>query len=335
MNIRLSRPRAVFPAIFLFVIAFSAAVQASSIEGYVYDNFRNPLQDVDVELRDNDGRMRLRTRTDGIGRYAFRDLVDGRYYIKVWAFRFNLQDQEEQIVIQTLSILGSNLDTVFQKDFFLQPKSGGLSDTTTGVVFAQDVPKEAQDYYKEGIKLIGDDKRDEGFIMLIKAVETFPTYYEALNKLGLHLLYRKRYLEAASMFVRAAEVNPKSSNSFYYTGLAFSKLDKEYYEAAIIAFGKAEEFAPNAHQIPLELGRLHKKLGNFAEAELKLIRAKKIAPDSLPEAHLLLSQLYANDLKRYGKAADELEKYLKVTKNKDEKLKAKVAELRKKAQKQT
>lgn len=317
--------------LFSFLFLFAVSAQGSSIEGYVFDYNTNPLQDIDVELRDNDGRTRLRTRTDGIGRYRFTNLVDGRYYVKVFAFRYNLEDQEVQVVIQTLSILGGNVDQTFTQDFYLQPKRGQLAHTTTGVVFAQEVPKKAREYYDEGVKLIGDEKRDEGLNQLIKAVETFPTYYEALNKLGLHLLYRKRNMEAASMFIRAVEVNPKSSNSFYYMGLAFSRLDKEFYNAAIIAFGKAADLAPNAHQIPLELGKLHKKLGNFVEAEQHLVRAKKLSPDSLPEAHLLLSQLYANDLKQFDKAADELEKYLKAVRSKDEALKAKVVELRAKA----
>jgi hypothetical protein len=66
--------------------------------------------------------------------------------------------------------------------------------------------------------------------------------------------------------------------------------------------------------------------------------AKKYSPSKVPEIQKELAQLYANDLKKYKEAADELEQYLKASKlnNADEsKTRQLIADLRVKAQKQS
>lgn len=320
----------------MFVLAFSFAfsIHAASIEGIVYDQNNVPLREIDMELRNENGVTRGRTKTDGTGRYRFSGLADGRYYVKAFAFRYNLIDDEKMVKIDTLSILGGIGADVIQQDFYLKFKKGGLSDTTTGVVFAQEVPNEAERHFEAAVKSIRDDKRGEGIASLIKAVDAFPTYYNALSVLGVQLILTERYMDAASVFVRAVEVNPKSSRAFYYMGVAFSNLGEKFYKAALVAQGKAKVLAPSAHQIPLEIGKLHRKMKNFTEAEANLLQAKKLSEKRNPEIHKELAQLYANDLKQYGKAADELELYLKATKQKDENTKQQIANLRAKAKNQ-
>lgn len=320
---------------FIFLCAFAYSASASTIEGFVFDESRNPLTEVDVELRNENGVTRAKTRTNGIGRYQFAGLVDGRYFVKVFAFQYNLVDDEKEVRVETFTIRGESGNETFEVDFELKRKAGGLGDTTTGVVFGQEVPDEAAQLYKDSIKLFEKDRRDEGFKKLVEAVQMYPKCSEALMKLGMHLLFQKRSMDSASMFVRAVEVNPKSSKGFYYMGIAFSNLGKDYNKAALLAHQKAQVLAPNAFQIPLEIGKLQKALGNFDEAETSLLRAKKLSLQKNPEIHLLLAQLYADELKQYDKAADELDTYIKVSNSKDTKLRAKVADLRAKARKQT
>lgn len=52
----------------------------------------------------------------------------------------------------------------------------------------------------------------------------------------------------------------------------------------------------------------------FEDAETHLLKAKELSKVAVPEIHKELAQLYANDLKKYKEAADELELYLKATK---------------------
>ncbi len=317
-------------AIFVFLVGVGSA-SASSIQGFVFDQNRNALSEVDVELLNENRQFRQRDRTNGVGRYNFTDLADGRYYVKVQPFRYNLLDETKEVQIITFNVRGEGIgNTVEQVDFFLAPKKGGLGDTETGVIFAQEVPKEALELYKAARKALGDGDKQAYVSGLVDAFKAFPQYYVVLNELGKQLLVQKRYLEAASMFIRAVEINPKSSNSFYWMGVAFSQVGKDYYKSAMVAFGKAEVLAPAAYQIPFEMGKIEKNLGNFTAAEERLKKAKKLA-DNKADVSLLLAQLYSDDMKDYAKAADELETYLKESKSKDEALKAKVIELRTKA----
>lgn len=316
----------------IFATLSTAAHAASTITGTVFDDQRNPVVSVDVELLNENYALRGKTRTDGSGRYQFSNLADGRYYIRVLPFRFNLNDQTQEVLVDTFSILGNGVS--FQiKDFFLTRKSGtsGPRPATTGVVFAQEVPLEAELLYKEGVDAFAGDDVEKGVKRMSAAIEKFPTYFAALHDFGFELMKRGEYMEAAKLFIRAAEVNPKSYQSFYYMGISFHKLGKDYNKAALVALNKAELIAPGSYQIMLEMGKIERAEGQFKEAEQHLLKAKELADRPVPEIHIELAQLYGNDLKKYGKAADELELYLKASNKKDDKTKRQIEDLRRKA----
>ncbi len=50
-----------------------------------------------------------------------------------------------------------------------------------GVVLAQEVPKNAEALYQEGIRFLTDGKEKEGFEKLKESLELFPAYYLALK----------------------------------------------------------------------------------------------------------------------------------------------------------
>ncbi len=81
--------------ILLFVTAvffLSQKTFASTIAGIVYDNKRNPLTEVDVELLDDYYRLVNRTKTNASGRYEFGGLGDGRFTVRVLPFRYDFAD---------------------------------------------------------------------------------------------------------------------------------------------------------------------------------------------------------------------------------------------------
>lgn len=316
-------------SILLGLILLQSAA-AATIGGFVYDDRKNPVQRVDVELLNENYALRGRTKTDAVGRYVFDGVSDGRYYIRVLPFRFNLRDQTQEVKVDTLSLLGSG-NGVFELDFYLQRKKGMLGDTTTGVVFVQDVPKEAEKFYEEAQDDLENGRTEEGFKKLVEAIKIFPNYYAAAQTLGIELLKNQQYMEAMNLFVRAAEANPKSSKAFYYMAVALKSMGQKYNRSALLALDKAIALAPASWEVVLLAGKLERQEGNFLEAEKHLLRAKKLADVRIPEIHKELAQLYANDLKQYGKAADELEDYLKASGQDDSDIKDKIEDLRRKA----
>src|SRR5207237_123086 len=92
--------------VFFCVFISVRSSSASSITGTIYDNHNNALADVDVELMGNVGAFRNHIRTDTTGRYEFTGLGDGYFTIRVLPFRYDFEEQSQQIYIQTISVAG-------------------------------------------------------------------------------------------------------------------------------------------------------------------------------------------------------------------------------------
>lgn len=333
------KSRIIFGVFFLFTLfIFSqTAVAQSTISGTVYDKQRNSLSDIDIELLNDYYQMIDRTKTDASGRYQFNGLTNGRYSVRVYAFRYDLEDDTQQIEINTQNIRGGEGVGYFPMDFYLSPKKGGLAESELGVVFAQDIPPEAKKLYDKAIKDLSGKRTDEGLVGLSDAVQIFPEYYDALYRVGRELFIAKRYEEAIPFLLKAIEVNEKSASALYYLGYSLHSLDKKYNKAATTALLKANELAPASIQVLVVLAKVERSEGKFTEAEKHLLQAKKLEKTPLPEVHKELAQLYSEDMQKYSEAADELEIYMKASKleKADEtKLKKVIAGLREKAKAQ-
>ncbi len=309
------------------IFCFSSNIQASTISGIVYDNRKNPLPDVDVELLDDLYRQVDRTRTDPNGRYTF-SILDGNYNIRVLPFRYDLLDQTAYVEIKSISVLsqssisprGGQQGNVYEvRDFYLQAKKGSLADAELGVVFAQSVPKEAEKAYKQAEKDFSKKRTVEGIAGLKEAVKLFPDYYLALFQLGKILALKGEFGEAAPLLLKAAEVNPKSPETLFYLGLSLHKL--KYHKAAITALTNAHTIAPASVLVLLTLGSAERLEGKYEEAEKHLLRAKKLSTQDVPDIHWELAQLYGLNLKKYKEAVEELERYLKAGKYSEEQTK--------------
>lgn len=321
---------------FIFVLAFSAQISlASTIAGFVYGPKQVPLVDVDVELLNENYQLRGRARTDGSGRYEFGGLTDGVYTIRAMPFRYGFVDQQAKVEVRTMSVRGAGIGNSYvNQDFYLAPKKGGIAEYELGVIFAQDVPREAQAAYKNADKNLLNDRKQEGVEELFKAIKVFPEYYDALYRMGKELYSAGKYEDSWQFLLKATQVNPKSGVAYYYLGESFSKLGKDYNKAAITSLTHASTLIPNMPQVFYTLGKAERAAGKFKDAEQHLLQAKKLADRPIPEIQKELAQLYGNDLKKYKEAAEELELYLKASKlSKDEEkiIKEKIFDLKSKS----
>jgi tetratricopeptide (TPR) repeat protein len=304
------------------IIGFNVVCFAQSeISGIIYDKQRNPLPNLDVELLNDYYQTINRLRTDGSGRYQFGGLRNGRYSIKVYAFQYDLEDQTQEQEINTQNIRGGEGVGFFLLDFYLLPKKGGLAETENSVIFAQDIPAEAKKLYNQATIEFSKNKTDEGIITLNNAIKILPDYFLALQRIGKELYIKKRYEESAHFLFKAVQVNPRSANSFYYLGSSLHRLGKDYDNAALTSLKQAAVLAPLSVQVLWILGVVERSVGNFKDAEIHLLKAKKVSQKSVPEIHKELAQLYSDNLKKYGEAADELEFYIKASKLSEEEIK--------------
>ena len=328
------------PVALAAMVVLSAAgtvYAASTIQGTIYDKRRNPLVDVDVELLDQFNRLVQpggRTKTDGAGTYGFGGLSDGRYTVRVLPFRFDLEDQERLVTIESQNIRGGEGTVFITEDFFLSPRKGGLADAELGVIFAQEVPSEARRAFQRAEEDLAKGRRNEGFAGLNEALAKFPNYFDALHLAGKALFMLGRFEDAIPFLLRAAAVNDRSAYTLYYLGVSLSYMKRDYHKAANTALTQAMMLAPQSAQVAFSLGKVQRSLGQFSEAEANLLKAKRLTRTSVPEYHKELAQLYANDMKKFKEAADELEAYLKSSDAKGpeaEEVKKLISNLREKA----
>lgn len=310
---------AILLGLFLFVFsAFSVSAQNNSISGFIFGMERQPLAKVSVELQDDLNRMIARTETNGSGRYNFSRLAAGRYSIKVSPSGTDYQEQVKELEVTTSNMTGSGGSETFQLNFNLELKatSTALSTLKNGVIFAQEVPKEAEKFYREAVKTLDKNQSEEGLLQLKKSLEIFPDYYLALEKLAQTYIKLTDYKNAYDAAQKTVRVNDKSYEGWYIIGYTSYQFKK--YDEAVKAFTKSSEILPNSVNSLVFLGINLRQVGKYAEAEQSLIKAKKLTNAPIAEIHWHLALLYTNNLKKYKEAIAELELFLKAKPDFDE-----------------
>jgi len=317
------------------VTATATPQSGNSIGGTVLDSSRRPVPEIYVELLDEVERSVQRTKTDGTGRYTFRGLSSGTYYVRVQTFGTTLVSQTTRVTVFSVSVAAGTGRGHEEVSFMLKtideekPRSGPKSSPS--MVFSQEVPEPARTLYEEAIQVLTDAKgSDQGIEGLKKALEIFPTYYQALERLGAEYVKQQQYSQAIQPLRKAIEVNPKGSVSFHTLGVAQYNLKR--LNEAVDSLGRAVALAPNSANSQFWLGIVLFRSGKMAEAESPLTRAYQLAGKQIPDVHMYLAQIYSNT-KRYKEAADELELFLKDAPDArdPQNIKALIAQLRAKA----
>ena len=310
----------------------------NSISGQVLGYQNEPLYDIYVELLNDYSQTISRTRTNGAGRYAFYRMSAGRFNIRVMPYGTDYEEQTQSVEIinftrETQSgerrVSGSSNEQV---DFYLRLRRG-VTPGTTGAIFVQEIPEQAKKLYEKAISDLNDKKEKEGLAGLKAAIEAFPKYFSALEKLGLEYVRLKYYDAAQYLLSVAVDVNPRGHNSWY--GLAYSFYSLNKFAEGLTAVQKAVEIYPNSVETILLEGILLRQNKKFKESEKKLLKANELAKEKNPQVHWHLALLYGNDFKRYADAAKELKIFLKLQpESKDaEKIKQLIADFEAKAQK--
>lgn len=307
----LRRPILLFLCSFVCVSA-ATAQSRSTITGSVFDSERRPINQVPVELMNEFNSVIQRTRTSGSGRYIFTGVGSGRFTIRVLPLGTNLDEQTQEVEIFGISADGRRqLSDNVQADFYLRPKrtNNDLVETK-GVVFVQDIPIEARKLYETALGDLNSNRREKALTELQSAVSIFPSYYQALIRLGLIYTDLQKFENARQAFASAVSVNDRSFGGWY--GLSYVQFALNDPASAVTSAQKALEFDKSSVNALFVLGLSQRRVKNYDDAEKALLQAKKLDGGKTPDINWNLALLYAHNLKRYRDAANELENYLKI-----------------------
>jgi len=287
----------------------------NSISGMVFGESGTPLGETYVQLLDEMGLTITQTRTNGSGRYAFQGLPNGRFKIKVFPVGTDYMEQIQEVYLAPVSAIpGSGADNQ-QLDFYLRLREGVNAGPffVPGAIFAQEVPDEARKLYERGVSELRQKNEKDGFESLKRALDVFPDYFLALDRLGTEYAARGNtnpsYFEAARILLtKAIEINPKSYSSMF--GLGFTQYHQGRISEAVENMERAIGVYNKSTNGYLWLGIAQKRAGKLDKAEVSLKRANDLSKGKVADVHWQLAGLY-NDQKRYNEAAAELELFLK------------------------
>jgi tetratricopeptide (TPR) repeat protein len=282
----------------------------------ILDTSRRPLNRIRVELLNEVEAQIATTYTDPGGRYTFSNLSQGNFFVKV----VPSGDYAAQSIRVQLYYAGGTGAQNEQVDFVLksrtEPKTA-VSTASSEVLFVQEIPEEARKAYQRAINTLDRGADPEaGVAQLKEALTIFPTYYQALERLGAEYVKKEQYEPAIEILSRAITINPQGAISHY--GLGVTQLKLKQYPAAVDSLRRSLVLAPNSQNSPSGqyfLGLALVRTGKADEAETAFKRAYEQGAKRIPsDVHMHLAQIYSNN-KRYGQAADELELFLKETPN--------------------
>ena len=310
----------------------------NEISGTVFSELGRPVADIYIELVSDLGTSLTRIRTNASGRFTFVGLTNGTYRVRILPYGTEYKEQTQEVTLSNISTTSSDRQQI---EIYLRlnerAKSGPFA-IVTGVVFAQDVPREAQKLYDDGVRYLAEKKETEGLVNLKKAIEAFPTYYAALDRLGGEYAIRgntdRSYLEAAFVLLtKASEINPKGFSSVFGLGLVQYQLGLN--DGAIESLRRATTLYGKAADAYLWLGKALKRAATFDQAEAAFKRANELTNGKSADVHWQTAGLY-HDMKRYKEAADEFELFLKAQPNSNDanKIRELIRQLREKAAKE-
>ena len=307
MNIRTcSIVLAVIAGIFSLSFQVGAQIGVNSVEGFIYDDSRDPVYNAYVELYNEIGTLVDRQRSSNSGRFIFRGMPAGRYTITVKPYGTNLQEDTKDFEIVTTF----NRSDSIHLDFHLRMdrRFTQQEQAIVGTVYAQDVPEQARNLFKEALDDLKNHKDQKAIGELEEALKIFPTYFDALASLGKKLILTGSYEKGYPFLLRAIDINSRCADCYYTLGIAFYKIDQ--FPAAIKAAEASIVLQPDAPGNRLLLGMVLRLNGDLSKAEKVLLTAKSLYKEPNPEVHWQLSLVY-NKENRNSEAADELEQYLK------------------------
>jgi tetratricopeptide (TPR) repeat protein len=303
---KVNRPR--FMAM-LFLLTTAPACLAQTIyevEGTVYGPDGKVMANVTVSLQNHAGVQVDQDISRSDGKYRFAGVFAGTYYLFV-----KPPDRAIQAVLQKIELIDSGVraSNSSKERFDFNLRNAPTPLPIPGTVFAQVIPPEAEKFYQTAFGSIGKGDKESAIKDLKKAIQIFPSYFLALQQIGLLYVEIKKDQEALEPLTKALQVNAKAANAHLGLGMAYVNLDR--LEQAVPELNAAIALDSRLFRAHLFLGMAFIEMGKLDEAEKSLKQAYSIGgPKQASAAHLYLTSIY-NTRKEYQKAIEELEAYLK------------------------
>jgi tetratricopeptide (TPR) repeat protein len=306
--------------IFFFVCVAEARGQGHTIRGKVHNSAGTNVSGVTVSLETGTGALINQTVTNNEGDFYFGSLDQTSYLVIVSAPDYDVAAERVEFVRNVTANESGETRTI---EITLARKAGARIGPARAI-FVQNVPPAARSAFEKGEQLARQKKFQEAIAGFREALQIFTNYFDAHFSLGSTLMTTGELGLAISEFESERKINPADVRLYQMFGAAMMQQRK--FGVAAAAFAEAARLNPEDPQHLLYRGvalidyastldpstsqsaAARRQVLNDAEASLK--EAYEVSGKRLLAVHQQLARLYERRGEP-GRAADELEEYLK------------------------
>ena len=286
-----------------------AASSSHTIRGKVYlPSGAMPDQRIRVVLELNTGGVASEVFTDSVGNFEFRGVTANSYKVTVPSDHSTYDTTSEQVEVY------GTFSRTFIVQLYLKEKDSEMLVKPKGRIMSvaemQEVPKPAKKAYEQGLKRAKENKPADAAKNFEEAIQLYPEYLLALNKLGEQFVAMDQAENAEKTFQRAIGVSGKYPLARINYGMLLVK--QKRYPEAVVQLEEANRLDgdfPMAH-LNLGLALMNTDPPEVDRAERELNKAIETGGKefSYVRLHLFNLNLRRNTL---DKAVVQLEAYLK------------------------
>ena len=253
--------------------------------------------------------LKSQVAADDMGRFEIPDVPRGRY--RLTAMNPGAPTQYTDPVQLDLGRAFSNrvAANIYLRNAVdtTSPREDRTGPVVSVAEAAQDVPKAARKAFDQAIKCRAEKKFDDALKNFGRAIELYPSFFQAYSERGHMLIGLGKAPEAAQDFARALELNPLYGPALRGSGLC--KFQQGRYAEAIRDLERAADAEPGNATNYLFMGTADVALDRREQARAALLKALSIDPAGSVRAHVHLANLSIRENKP-GEALAELETYL-------------------------
>lgn len=177
--------------------------------------------------------------------------------------------------------------------------AGLLAVLAAAPVLAADPPKRAaEDYFRDGVRQLGESRLDEAVVSFQQCVEVKPDLKECWFNLGVAYGRKRAFAQEARAYAKAVELDPAYARAHFNLAMVYEDLgqtDKaiDHYDKCLAAEPKATDAMLNRAMLLMKSGKVDAAIAGFeaavkekpdnAEAWFDLGGAYELRADKLDE----------------------------------------------------
>ncbi len=227
------------------------------IVGKVIDPQKNPVEGVEISIRDAVSSRSYATKTNKNGEFKFVGLPRGDYKAVFKKDGYAVKEDQWKLLTPQAKMEKVEIPPVIM--------------ATEALVQEVERLKEAEAGVKEGAEKVRQGDYDGALILLRAVLDKNPQDPNALYLSGLAYLRQNKLDEAAAAFLKVTEASPKFAAAYYQLGVCYQRQDKPEqalaeYEKAIALDASNPDLLYNAGLVLFGLTRVDEALALFEKA---------------------------------------------------------------------